>query len=101
MKTISSKCDKTFEPVNQLEYHTENLHEDLSKESTNHLLRTNSVTRKENKDVQCVDNRVEEESCSLSSSFSATLSRTSTISSSTESSFSANNSEREEVGGVS
>ena len=101
MKTTSSKCGKTFEAVNKLEDHTENLHEDLSKESTNNLLQRNSVTRKENKDVQCVDNRVEEESCSLSSSFSATLSRTSITSSSSESSFSANNSEREEVGGVS
>ena len=79
VKTTSSKCGKTFEAVNQLEDHTEKLHEDLSQESTNHLLRTNSVTRKENKDVLCVDNREEEESCSLSSSFSATLSRTSSI----------------------
>ena len=103
MKTTSSKCGKTFEAVNKLEDHTENLHEDLSNQltSTNNLLQRNSVTRKENKDVQCVGNREKEESCSLSSSFSATLSRTSTTSSSSESSFLANNLEREEVGGVS
>ena len=99
-KVASSICDEYFSTSKHLEEHQVSVHE------VNQLIAVNShnINSKTRKCSMKVEKRESEEesSSSTSSSSSVTTSTpTSITSSSQKSSFSVNNSEREEVGGMS
>ena len=98
-KFASSKCDETFNTSDHLEKHQKNLHRVTQEIAVNLQPK---FSKSNNQRTKVNWNEKKEETRSSSSSSPVTTSTPSSItSSSRNSSFSVNNSEREEVGGMS
>ena len=98
-KFTSSKCDETLDTSDHLKAHQKNLSE-ANQEVVVNLKQEYLKTNEKTKNLERKEN--EEETCSSSSSSLVTTSTLSSITSSSQnSSFSANSSEREEIGGMS